>query len=117
MSHFAKIVDGFVTEVIVADQEFVDTLDGVWVQTSYNTYGGVHKLGGVPLRKNFAGVGYAYDESLDAFIPPKPFPSWSLNETTGLWDAPTPMPDTGKIHLWDEENQTWTETAYDKVTP
>jgi hypothetical protein len=117
MSHFAKIVDGFVTEVIVANQEFINTLGGTWVQTSYNTYGGVHKLGGAPLRKNFAGVGYAYDESLDAFIPPKLFPSWCLNETTGLWEAPIPMPDTGKIYLWDEESQTWAETIDDKVTP
>lgn len=112
MSHFAKIVDGVVTEVIVAEQGHIDTLDGVWVQTSYNTYGGVHKLGGTPLRKNFAGIGYTYDVVLDAFIAPQPFESWTLNSDTCLWEAPVPMPNSDKVHLWDEENQTWTETQY-----
>ena len=90
MAHFAEIVDGKVVNVIVAEQEYVDTLSGTWVQTSYNTYGGVHKLGGTPLRKNFAGVGYTYDTGRDAFYAPKPFTSWTLNEETCLWEPPTP---------------------------
>lgn len=110
MSHFAKIENGIVTEVIVAEQEYIDTLDGVWVQTSYNTYGNAHKLGKTPLRKNYAGVGYTYDSVLDAFIPPKPFPSWILNKTTGLWEAPKPSPNIeGQYvtHIWDEQSQSW----------
>jgi len=77
------------------------------LQTSYNTRGGVHLLGGTPLRKNYAGVGYLYDEMRDAFIPPKPYPSWSLNEQTCLWDAPIPYPTDGDSYTWDEDNQTW----------
>jgi hypothetical protein len=108
MAHYAKINENnIVTEVIVADKEFVDTLDGTWIQTSYNTVGGVHKNDGTPLRKNYAGIGYTYDSDLDAFIPPKPHASWSLNEDSGLWEAPTPMPTDGKEYGWDEESQTW----------
>jgi hypothetical protein len=83
MAHFAKVLDGKVIQVIVAEPEFfqtfVDSSPGEWIQTSYNTYGGEHKLGGTPLRKNYAGIGFAYDRTLDAFIPPKPFDSWELN--------------------------------------
>jgi len=84
MSHFAKIENGFVTAVIVAEQDFINTLpdSANWVQTSYNTHGGVHTNGGTPLRKNYAGIGYTYDRQRDAFIPPKPFASWVLNEDT-----------------------------------
>jgi hypothetical protein len=114
MSHFAQI-DGnnIVTQVIVIEQDVVDTgLFGdpnSWIQTSYNTSGGVHTQGGTPLRKNYAGIGYTYDSTRDAFIPPKPFNSWTLNETTCLWEAPTPMPDDGKMYSWDEETTSWTE--------
>ena len=94
MSHFAKVIDGLVTEVIVAEQDYIDTLENPssWVQTSYNTFGGVHALGGVPLRKNYAGVGYTYDAVRNAFIAPKPFDSWSLNEETCRWGSPVPRP-------------------------
>lgn len=111
MAHFAKIIDGAVEQVIVAEREHVDTLEGVWVQTSYNTYGGVHLLGGSPLRKNYAGIGYTYDRERDAFIPPQPFASWALNEDTCLWGAPTPHPDDGKAYKWDEETTSWVEVT------
>ena len=109
MAHFAEIQNGLVEQVIVAEQEFIDTLAGVWVQTSYNTHGGVHSNGGTPLRKNYAGIGYAYDAVRDAFIPPKPFPSWLLDEDTCLWGAPVPVPDDGKYYVWDEAQQSWVE--------
>jgi hypothetical protein len=76
-------------------------------RTSYNTVGGVHKLGGTPFRKNFAGIDYVYDIYRDAFIPPKPFNSWTLNEETCLWEAPTPMPQDGTIYIWDEITLSW----------
>ena len=89
--------------------DFLTKLTGwaIWKQTSYNTYGGVHKLGGVSFRKNHAGVGMTYDETRDAFIPKKPFNSWVLNEQTCLWEAPTPMPTDGKKYNWNETNLTW----------
>ena len=105
MAHYAKVRDGKVVNVIVAEADFFDTFidetPGEWIQTSYNTRGGVHKLGGTPLRKNFAGIGFTYDKNLDAFIPPSPFTSWILNETTCLWEAPLEKPSTGK-YFWDE---------------
>ena len=114
MSHFAKVEDGIVVNVIVAEQDFVDTLDGDWVQTSYNTQAGVHygpdgePDGGEPLRKNFAGIGFTYDADRDAFIPPKPFESWTLNEDTCQWEAPSPMPkDKDRMYYWDEETLVW----------
>ena len=86
MSHFAKVVDGIVEIVLVAEQEWINGLDGQWVQTSYNTSGGTHELGGTPLRKNYAGAGFIYDEDRDAFIPPQPNEgTWTLNEDTCLW--------------------------------
>lgn len=113
MSHFAKVVDGKVTQVIVAEPEFfetfVDSSPGEWIQTSYNTYGGEHKLGGTPLRKNYAGIGFTYDRTLDAFIPPQPYGSWELNEDTCLWQAPVPMPDDGKQYIWNEATTSWDE--------
>jgi hypothetical protein len=113
MSHFAKVIDGIVVQVIVAEKEFfdtfVDTSPGEWVQTSYNTVGGVHLTGGTPLRKNFAGIGFTYDRDLDAFIPKKTYPSWVLNKETCLWEAPVPMPSDGKYYVWDETNLTWAE--------
>jgi hypothetical protein len=114
MSHFAQIDENnIVTQVIVIEQDVVDTgLFGdpaSWIQTSYNTSGGVHTLGGTPLRKNYAGIGYTYDSTRDAFIPPKPYNSWILNESTCLYEAPTPMPTDGKIYNWDEETLSWIE--------
>ena len=109
MSHFAKVLNGVVVQVIVAEPEFfqtfVDTSPGEWIQTSYNTHGGQHPEGR-PLRKNYAGIGYTYDRTRDAFIPPKPYASWTLNEDTCLWDAPTPMPTDG-IYIWDESTTSW----------
>ena len=113
MSHFARITaQGIVEQVIVAEQDFIDTFPDrtSWVQTSYNTYGGQHPEGR-PLRKNYAGIGYSYDSVRDAFIPPKPYESWVLNENTCLWDAPTPCPTDGKIYNWDENTQQWVETG------
>lgn len=115
MSHFAKVRDGIVVQVLVAEQEFFDTFvdssPGEWIQTSYNTRGGVHALGGTPLRKNYAGIGFTYDRVRDAFIPPKPYASWVLNENTCLWDAPVAYPDDGKRYTWDENIQQWVETG------
>jgi hypothetical protein len=87
----------------------VDSSPGAWIQTSYNTHGGVHANGGTPLRKNYAGIGYSYDAGRDAFIPQKPFASWTLNDTTCLWDAPVAMPTDGKMYTWDEEAGNWVE--------
>jgi hypothetical protein len=114
VSHFAKVCDGIVTQVIVAEQEFfntfVDSSPGEWIQTSYNTHGGQHPEGR-PLRKNYAGIGYSYDYVRDAFIPPKPYASWVLNEETCLWDEPIPYPTDGKVYRWDENAQQWVETG------
>jgi hypothetical protein len=112
MAHYAKVDQGKVLKVIVADEDyinsFVDTEPGNWIQTSYNTHGGVHKLGGTPLRKNFAGIGMTYDANRDAFIPPKPFNSWVLNETTCLWEAPVAHPnENGEGYKWNESTTSW----------
>ena len=113
MAHFAKVENGIVTQVIVIDQETLNLGHwgdpAGWVQTSYNTHGGVHTLGGTPLRKNYAGIGFSYNSEKDAFIPPKPYPSWILDEETCLWNPPTPMPTDGKIYNWDEATTSWTE--------
>jgi hypothetical protein len=113
MAHFAKVLDGKVTQVIVAEPEFfqtfVDSSPGEWIQTSYNTYGGVHATGGIPLRKNFAGIGFTYDRTKDAFIAPQPFASWILNDDTCLWSAPVAMPTDGKQYYWDEASTSWVE--------
>ena len=115
MAHFAKVLDGKVVQVIVAEpkffETFIDTSPGEWVQTSYNTYGGQHLLGGTPLRKNFASIGFTYDRNKDAFIPPKLFPSWLLNETTCLWEAPIPMPNDGLEYEWNEAGQLWEQMS------
>lgn len=118
MSHFAKVENGLVTQVVVAEQDFIDFIDkGVvghkWIQTSYNTRGNVHynqdgqPSGGVALRGNYAGVGYTYDEVNDVFYVPQPFPSWTLNTDTWLWESPIPMPTDGKMYSWDEETTSW----------
>jgi len=118
MAHWAELDENnIVTRVLVGSNEdpdegyqwLIDNLGGTWVKTSYNTQGGVHSLGGTPLRKNYAGIGYSYDADRDAFIPPKPFNSWLLNEDTCLWDAPTPYPTDGKFYRWVEEDLNWQE--------
>ena len=113
MAHFAKVVSGLVTQVIVAEPEFfetfVDTSPGEWIQTSYNTQGGVHTQGGTPLRKNYAGIGFTYDREKDAFIPPQPYQSWILDEETCLWNAPVAYPEDGKFYKWDEATTSWVE--------
>ena len=118
MSHFAKVENGIVTQVIVADAYFVTTLDGQWIQTSYNTRGGVHYApntntpdGGMPLRGNYAGIGYIYDATHDVFYPAKPFPSWTISAPTWTWTAPVPMPEDGKMYRWDEDQKQWDEVA------
>ena len=103
MSHFAKIESNLVTTVIVAEQDFIDTLEGTWVQTSYNTYGGIHSLGGTPLRKNYAGIGHTYDSVKDAFYTSKPYASWTLDNTTCQWEAPITYPDDGEAYDWNED--------------
>lgn len=112
MSHFAKVLDGKVVQVIVAEPEFftkfVDTSPGEWIQTSYNTYGNQHPEGR-PLRGNYAGVGFTYDKEHDVFYAPQPYPSWILNESTFLWEAPVQMPDDGKLYQWDESTISWKE--------
>jgi len=139
MSHFAKInAEDIVEQVIVAEQDFIDTQEGTWVQTSYNTRGGVHytyeehtqtidgeeitDIRPVPsgedgLRKNFAGVGFIYDADRDAFYSPQPYASWGLNETTCLWEAPIPYPNANEFvtqfatpeYIWDESTTSWVE--------
>jgi len=111
MSHYAKVLDGRVVKVIVADADFFttfrDTSPGTWIQTSYNTQANVHTQGGTPLRGNYAGIGYTYDAVNDVFYPPKPYNSWNLNQSTWIWEAPTPMPTDGKKYRWNESTQTW----------
>jgi hypothetical protein len=122
MGHYAKVVNGIVTNVIVAEPEFFDTFidssPGEWIQTSYNTSNGVHydPVTGKPsadqskaLRKNYAGVGSTYDRVRDAFIPPKPFASWVLNEDTCNWEAPVPYPNDGKVYMWDDITTSWVD--------
>jgi len=113
MAHFAKVDRDKVIKVIVAEPEFfdtfVDTIPGEWIQTSYNTKGNQHLLGGTPLRGNFAGIGYTYDREHDVFYAPKPYPSWTLNTTTWLWEAPTPRPTStnGEQYSWNESTTSW----------
>jgi len=122
MGHFAKVSNGIVTRVIVAEADFfnnfVDDSPGQWIQTSYNTRGGVHYNPNTnepsedqskALRKNYAGIGYTYDSTRDAFIPPQPFNSWTLNEDTCLWDSPVAYPEDGKLYKWNEEILNWEE--------
>lgn len=119
MSHFAKVENGIVKEVIVAEQDFIDTGvvgdPALWIQTSYNTRGNVHygpdgqPDGGVALRKNYAGIGYNYDGT--GFYAPQPFPSWTLDQDTYLWQSPVPYPNDGKLYTWDEATQSWVEVT------
>jgi len=109
--HYAKVENNIVTQVIVAEADFfdtfVDTSAGEWIQTSYNTSGGVHSNGDTPLRMNFASVGGAYDKVRDVFIPLKPFPSWTLVEATCQWEAPIAYPSDGEIYEWNESTTSW----------
>ena len=128
MAHFAKLGTGNIVErvevvsndIATTEQAGVEILQNLykdraaWKQTSYNTLGGEHLTGGTPFRKNYATIGGKYDQTRDAFIPPKPFDSWILNETTCLWEAPTPEPeltqdqiDNNNYYRWNETNQTW----------
>ena len=126
MAHFAKIgLNNKVINVVAVDNRNLEDSNGIeqeqnginflesitgwslWVQTSYNTIKGIHKLNGTPLRKNYAGIGYTYDEDRDAFIPKKPYPSWTLNETTCQWEAPVVKPDDGNEYNWNESTLTW----------
>jgi|TARA_R110002051_G_C8373436_1_gene443921 hypothetical protein len=121
MSHFAEInSENIVQRVLVADQDYIDS--GAvgdannWIQTSYDTHGGVHYApnshtpdGGIALRKNYAGIGYTYDATRDAFYEPQPFASWTLDDDTCLWNAPVAYPDDGKMYSWDEDNTEWVE--------
>jgi hypothetical protein len=117
MSHFAKVLDGVVVQVIAAEPDFfttfVDSSPGEWIQTCYNTRSGQHLLGGTPLRKNYAGIGFTYDRKKDAFIPPQPFPSWTLDEDTCSWNPPYAIPMDSvntvntKSYYWDEPSLSW----------
>ena len=117
MSHFAKVLNGKVVQVIVAEQDFfntfIDTSPGQWIQTSYNTRGGIHygtdgqPDDGIALRANFAGIGYIYDASADVFYEPKPFPSWTISAPTWIWQAPVTYPNDGKQYKWDEATLSW----------
>jgi hypothetical protein len=117
MAHFARIEQGLVVQVIVIPDEQENNgqnflsdglgLLGEWIQTSYNTHGGVHFDGGQPLRKNYAGIGFSYDPDRDAFIPPKPFESWVLNEGSCLWETPIPYPNDGNLYVWNEAMVSW----------
>ena len=108
MSHFARVVNGIVTEVIVAEQDVINSgaLGLGWIQTSYNTHGNQHPENR-PLRANYAGVGYTYNSQNDVFYAPQPYPSWTLNQTTWLWEPPISYPTDGKLYIWDETTKTW----------
>jgi hypothetical protein len=115
MAHYAKVENGLVTQVIVADQEFIDSavLGHGWIQTSYNTRGGKHydadgnEDNGVALRGNYAGIGYTYDATNDVFYAPQPYASWTLNQSTWTWEAPTSMPTDNKQYKWEESSTSW----------
>ena len=124
MAHFAEIDENnVVTRVLVVSddqedrgQDFLSNdlgLGGTWLKTSYNTTAGEHRNGGTPFRKNYAGIGFTYDADRDAFIPPKPFNSWLLDEDKCIWEAPTPMPTDEKLYNWDEETTSWKEVTND----
>jgi len=116
MSHFAKIENGIVTQVIVAEQDFINSgvLNGTWIQTSYNTRGGIHYAANSntpddapPMRGNYAGIGYTYDEINDVFYSPQPFPSWKISAPTWLWEAPVARPTDGARYIWNEDIKDW----------
>jgi len=117
MSYYAKVLNGLVINVISAEDSFfntfIDTSPGAWLQTSYNTKGGIHygpngqPDNGVALRANYAGIGYTYDSVNDVFYAPQPYPSWTISAPTWLWQAPVPYPDDGKVYYWDESTLSW----------
>ena len=111
MSHYAKIENGTVTQVIVAEEDFISTGalgdPASWVQTSYNTRGGEHLNGGTPLRANYAGIGYVYDATNDVFYAQQPFSSWTISAPTWIWEAPVPYPTDGNQYTWNEETTSW----------
>jgi len=113
MAHYAKVKKGIVTEVIRAEETFFDTFiddsPGEWIQTSFNTECGEHRLGGTALRKNFAAIGYVYDATRDAFYAPQPYSSWTLDESTCTWNPPVERPDTSGMHTWNETSKAWDE--------
>jgi len=121
MSHYAKIENGIVTQVIVAEPDFIASAalgdPASWVQTSYNTRGGVHygtdgqPDGGASLRANYAGIGYTYDKTHDVFYAPQPYPSWTISEPTWIWEAPVPYPTDDKQYIWNETEKSWTEVV------
>jgi len=127
MAHYAKIENGIVTQVIVAEKDFIDlisTENDLWVQTSYNTRGGVHYKPNTnepsddqskALRKNYAGIGYIYDDVRDAFIPPQPFNSWLLNENTCLWEPPIEYPNDGNFYQWNEQTLSWEQITIEQI--
>ena len=129
MAHYALLDENnIVTQVITGldETELIEGLEPeVWYgnfhnqtckRTSYNTSAGEHRLGGVPFRKNYAGIGFTYDPELDAFIPPQPYASWLLNEETCLWESPVPYPDDGAEYVWDEELTNWVEIPAEETT-
>jgi hypothetical protein len=119
MAHYAHVENGIVTQVIVADQDFINSgavgSPSSWVQTSYNTQGGTHRNGGTPLRKNYAGIGFVYDAGRDAFYAPQPYPSWHLDEATCYWNPPVAQPtnvmptetEAGTFYTWNESTTSW----------
>lgn len=111
MAHYAKVVKSKVTDIMVADsdyiQTFIDDGPGKWIKTSYNTVGDVHLDGGTPLRKNFAGIGHTYDETRDAFYAPKPYSSWILNDSSCEWEPPIDHPHDGRRLKWNEDIENW----------
>lgn len=123
MGHYAKLDENnIVIQVNVVEEDYFssnpDRYTGTWVKTSYNTRGGVHYNPETnepsadqskALRKNYAGIGYVYDQELDAFYAPQPYPSWTLDEETCFWESPTPYPTDGKLYTWNEETTSWTE--------
>ena len=109
MAHFAKVENGVVTQVIVAEENDISVLKGTWLQTSYNTIHNKHNKNGTPLRGNFAGIGYIYDSVKDVFYAPKPYKSWILNESTWSWESPITYPTDGKLYRWDEATTSWKE--------
>jgi hypothetical protein len=122
MAHYAKVESNMVTKVLVADAEFfktfVDDAPGKWIQTSYNTFGGIHydpitgeADGGTALRMNYAGEGYIYDSTEDAFYQPQPYNSWTLNKNNYLWEAPVACPTDGKMYDWNEDTLAWDEVV------
>jgi len=119
LAHFSKLDENNVVIFVTVgrdedngkEAELSARTGDVYKQTSYNTHGGVHALGGTPFRKNYAGLGYTYDEGRDAFIPPKPYASWLLNETTCLWESPVPYPTDDKRYSWDEATTSWVEVT------